>query len=177
MHGSSVLRLIPQAPSRARPAAGSARMFPQAGRTARLPRWWPALANRYRSEYGFTVIKSHAPMKSSILRHGLGVLTLATAIGCAASVAATGEKPASEPKSAAAGKAIKQPSRSAQKAQVVRTKAITGSRIPCKVDENGRPLDSTLTVIVVDEKTINLMGGGDPMSALSRLPMASVRGR
>jgi hypothetical protein len=116
-------------------------------------------------------------MKSSTLRHCLSVLTLATAIGCAASVVVAGEKPATEPKSAAAGKALKQRSQSARKPQATRTKEVTGSHIPCKVDENGRPLDSTLTVIVVDEKTINLMGGGDLASALSRLPMASVRGR
>jgi hypothetical protein len=116
-------------------------------------------------------------MKSSTLRHGLSVLTLATVIGCAASRVVAGEKPATEPKSTGVEKALKQRSRSAQKTQAPRTKELTGSRIPCRVDEHGRPLDSTLTLIVVDEKTINLMGGGDPVSALSRLPMASVRGR
>jgi hypothetical protein len=47
---------------------------------------------------------------------------------------------------------------------------VTGSQIPTKVDNQGRPLKSTLKVAVVDEPTIRTFGLGEPSSALRRIP-------
>lgn len=99
------------------------------------------------------------------------VLGCAILIGFAASA---GEGKDSKP-------GIRKPKRKAAatktEAPAKRTAEITGSRIPCKVDESGRPVDSTLNVIVIDQKTIAFYNLGDPASAIARLPMARVGGR
>ena len=64
-----------------------------------------------------------------------------------------------------------------EKKCAVKKAVVTGSKIPVKVDQNGRPVASTLKVTVVDEKNMTVWGFGSPGGSLSRLPMVYTRGR
>lgn len=50
---------------------------------------------------------------------------------------------------------------------------VTGSTIPQPVDSDGRPTESTTSVQIIDQKTVNLVGGGSAIETLSKLPYAS----
>lgn len=62
-------------------------------------------------------------------------------------------------------------------AQERRKSVVTGSMIPQPVDKDGRPTESTTSVQVIDQKTINLVGGGSPSETLTKLPYAGRGGR
>ena len=50
---------------------------------------------------------------------------------------------------------------------------VTGSMIPQPVDKEGRPTEPTSSVQIIDQKTINVVGGGSVQQTLSKLPYTS----
>lgn len=79
-------------------------------------------------------------------------------------------------KAAAKSKETKPPPPSVQSATEAPTRIVTGSYIPCQVDAIGCPVNSTLKVTVIDQKTIRVLNAGNPIAALRQLPMVSTRG-
>ncbi len=77
---------------------------------------------------------------------------------------------------AAAKSKTKQPPPSVQSTTEAPTRIVTGSYIPCQVDASGCPVNSTLKVTVIDQKTIRVLNAGNPIAALRQLPMVSTRG-
>jgi hypothetical protein len=103
------------------------------------------------------------------------ILTLA--LGCAVLVGFTAWAGEGKDSKSDVKKPIDKAAAAKSEAKGRRTAEVTGSRIPCAVDVNGQPVDSTLKVTIVSGRDIAFYGLGSPGAALARLPMVSSRGR